>query len=66
MFFLRHSENFYIPDDFNWDSITVFSIVVRFYPDSKIIDSDSGYVSFRNFIADNTDTWSGAALPEEL
>jgi hypothetical protein len=66
LFFLRHSENFYIPDDFNWDSITVFSIAVLSYPDSKIIDSDSGYVSFRNFIADNTDTWSRATLPEEL
>jgi hypothetical protein len=66
LYFLKHSGNFYIPDDFNWDSITVFSIAVRSYPDSKIVASDSGYASFRNFVADNTDSWLRAIMPEEL
>ncbi len=66
LFFLRNSENFYIPADFNWDSITVFSIAVRSYPDYQIITPDSGYVSFRNFTGDNMDTWERSEAPETL
>ena len=66
LFFLRNSENFYVPAGFNWDSITVFSIAVKSYPDDQIITPDSGYVSFRNFVGDNTDTWERSDAPETL
>jgi hypothetical protein len=66
LFFLRNSENFYIPAGFNWDSITVFSVAVRSYPDYLNITPDSGVVSFRNFIGDNTDTWERSEAPERL
>jgi hypothetical protein len=66
LFFLRNSENFYVPAGFNWDSITVFSIAVRSYPDYQDITPDSGYVSFRNFIGDNTDIWERSEAPEAL
>jgi hypothetical protein len=66
LFFLRDYENFYIPAGFNWDSITVFSIAVRSYPDYEIIPDDSGTVSFRNFVGDDTDSWERSQSPEEL
>jgi len=66
LFFLRNSENFYVPAGFNWDSITVFSIAVKSYPDDLNITPDSGYVSFRNFVGDNTDTWKRSDAPESL
>ncbi len=66
LFFLRNSENFYIPAGFNWDSITVFSIAVKSYPDYQNIVPDSGYVSFRNFTGDQTDTWERSESPETL
>ena len=66
LFFLRNSENFYVPAGFNWDSVTVFSIAVKSYPDDLNITPDSGYVSFRNFVGDNTDTWDRSEAPETL
>lgn len=66
LFFLRDSESFYVPADFNWDSITVFSIVVRSYPADVNILPDSGYVSFRNFVGDNMDTWERSEALETL
>jgi hypothetical protein len=39
---------------------------VRSYPDYQDITPDSGYVSFRNFIGDNTDIWERSEAPEAL
>lgn len=66
LFFLRESEAFYVPAGFDWDSITVFSIAVKSYPDNEIIDPDSGTVSFRNFRGDDFSSWERIEMPEIL
>jgi len=66
LFFLRGSENFYIPAGFNWDSLTVFSIAIRSYPDYENVLSDSGIVSFRKFVGDHIGSWDRSLSPEHL
>ncbi|MEZ5070755.1 MAG: hypothetical protein R2751_07260 [Bacteroidales bacterium] len=66
LFFLKNSESMQAPADFNWDSITVFSIALRSYPDGVSAGADAGHVSFRNFRADFMEEWRPAAALEPL
>ncbi len=66
LFFLRNSQNFYVTDGFKWDSINVFSIVLRSYPDNVTIEPDTGDIWFRNFVMDDTHSWVRATDYESL